>query len=89
MLTPPPSGSVNRRAFLVGSLAVAFGVPLATVRPQGARAQAPVLTGVPVRPRAEWAQGLEPTGPLLYEQSGDVRFLLVHHTASGNDYRPE
>jgi hypothetical protein len=89
MLTPPPSGAVNRRAFLVGSLAVAFGVPLATVRPQGARAQAPVLTGVPVRPRAEWAQGLEPTGPLLYEQPGDVRFLLVHHTASGNDYRPE
>ena len=39
---------------------MAFGVPLATVRPQRARAQAPVLTGVPVRPRAEWAQGREP-----------------------------
>lgn len=35
-----------------------------------------------VRERAEWAQGLPPVGPLQPEE--DVRFLLVHHTASSN-----
>ncbi|MGX5653264.1 N-acetylmuramoyl-L-alanine amidase [Geodermatophilus nigrescens] len=42
-----------------------------------------------IRPREDWAQGLLPVGPLVQEQPGDVRFLLVHHTASGNDYAPD
>ncbi|MCB1038733.1 MAG: N-acetylmuramoyl-L-alanine amidase [Acidimicrobiales bacterium] len=39
-----------------------------------------------ILPRSEWAQGLEPTGPLEAEAAGDVRFLLVHHSASPNEY---
>jgi len=35
-----------------------------------------------IRPREEWAQGLAPTGSLAPEE--DVRFLLVHHTATPN-----
>jgi len=35
-----------------------------------------------IRPRAEWAAGLDPVGAL--EPEDDVRFLLVHHTASPN-----
>jgi hypothetical protein len=40
----------------------------------------------PIQPRSAWAGDLQPTGPLDVEQPGDVRFLLVHHTASTNDY---
>lgn len=39
-----------------------------------------------ILPREEWARDDLPKGPLEAE---DVRFLLVHHTASGNDYQPE
>lgn len=39
-----------------------------------------------IKPRAEWAGDLRPTGPLDVERPEDVRFLLVHHTASPNDY---
>ncbi len=44
------------------------------------------LGGVEVRPRDVWGAGLKPTKPLSEEAAGDVRFLLVHHTASGNGY---
>lgn len=37
-----------------------------------------------IRPRSDWGADLPPTGPILPEE--DVRFLLVHHTASTNDY---
>lgn len=47
----------------------------------------PTLRHVPpvveIIPRSEWAVDLSPTGPLPSEE---VRFLLVHHTASGNEY---
>ncbi len=39
-----------------------------------------------ILPRQEWAGGL-PFGQLTPEE--DVRFLLVHHTASTNDYGPD
>ena len=45
-----------------------------------------------IRPRSDWALSPEsaehraPTGPIPEEP--DVRFLLVHHTASTNDYEP-
>ncbi len=40
-----------------------------------------------IRPRADWAGDLGVKGPILPEE--DVRFLLVHHTASTNDYRAD
>ncbi len=39
-----------------------------------------------IRPRGAWGDGLAPTGPLPSESAGDVRFLLVHHTAGANGY---
>lgn len=36
-----------------------------------------------IRPRADWAGNRRPTGPIPAE---DVRFLLLHHTATTNDY---
>lgn len=44
------------------------------------------LGGVDVQPRSAWGADLKPKGPLSEEAAGDVRFLLVHHTASGNSY---
>ncbi len=40
-------------------------------------------------PRIVWGSDLPPTGQLQQEAPGDVRFLLVHHSASPNDYSPE
>ena len=37
-----------------------------------------------IRARSTWGDRLPPTGPL--EREDDVRLLLVHHTASTNDY---
>lgn len=37
-----------------------------------------------IRPRADWAGNRRPTGPIPAED--DVRFLLLHHTATPNDY---
>ncbi|MEL7207974.1 MAG: N-acetylmuramoyl-L-alanine amidase, partial [Actinomycetota bacterium] len=93
-----PRRSYSRRQVLgMGAAAVAAtGVDLvapdqAAARPgprlpqapgQGADALRP-----PIRPRADWANGLGVKGPLVPED--DVRFLLVHHTASTNDYGPD
>ncbi len=40
-----------------------------------------------IKPRSTWAARRPPTG--LLEPEDDVRFLLVHHTASTNDYGPD
>ncbi len=40
-----------------------------------------------IRPRSAWGADLAVTGEILAED--DVRFLLVHHTASTNDYGPD
>lgn len=40
-----------------------------------------------IRPRADWAADRPVRGELVAED--DVRFLLVHHTASTNDYGPD
>lgn len=53
------------------------------------RYQAELLTRAPrILPRSQWAgQSEAPRGTLSTESSGDVRFLLVHHTYDpGNDY---
>ena len=51
----------------------------------GSRAAAATPTLV-VHKRDEWAQGLQPRGPMSSERPGDVRFLLVHHSETSNDY---
>ena len=38
-----------------------------------------------IQPRSAWAEGLPPLGPLDTE---DVRFLIVHHSASHNGHHP-
>jgi hypothetical protein len=79
---------LSRRTFLRGSTAAVLALPLLPLA--GRAAAAPLDTSrVPVRPRADWAQGLAPTGPLATERPEDVRFLLVHHSASPNGYAPE
>ena len=42
-----------------------------------------------ILPRHTWGKDLPPVGPLTAERPEDVRFLLIHHTAGSNDYRPE
>ncbi len=83
-----PLQALSRRTFLVGLSATALTLPLVAVMPEKARAGTP-FRGVDVRPRADWAGGLSPTGPLQQERPGDTRFLLVHHTATANDYDPD
>jgi hypothetical protein len=84
-----PVPHLSRRTFLLGASASALALSLAGLPTGTAAARQPALTGVAVRPRADWAQGLGPTGPMEQEQPGDVLFLLVHHTASVNGYGPD
>ena len=73
---------IHRRTLLAGAAALGAG---AIVRsgPAGA-VQRPTI-----HPRADWGTDLPPTGPLTVEAPGDVRFLLVHHSAGPNDYAAE
>jgi N-acetylmuramoyl-L-alanine amidase-like protein len=73
---------IHRRTLLAGAAAVGAGSLVQASR-QAARAQEP-----PIHPRADWGADLAPTGPLEVEAPGDVRFLLVHHSAGPNDYAP-
>lgn len=92
--TPEPRSvarvpGLNRREFL-GASTVALTVSLLPALTGVASAQtSQALTRLGVRPRADWAQGLVATGELQQEDPQDVKFLLVHHTASGNRYDPE
>lgn len=81
----PASGRLNslltRRA-LLGALGAAAAI--STMSERASR----LPSGLPqpmIQPREAWAQGLQPTGPLLSEADGDVRFLLIHHSATPND----
>jgi hypothetical protein len=76
---------LSRRAVLQGLVAAGLAVPLATSLPRPAAA-APALAGLEIRPRSAWAEGLGAPAPLPVEAPGDVRFLLVHHSASPNGY---
>lgn len=72
--------SVSRRTLLAAS----------ALLPAAAVAQATSVRAadaLPIRPRADWAGRLSPRGLLTVEKAGDVKFLLVHHTASSNAYR--
>lgn len=68
------------RRSLPGVLALPLASPTGEVRVLGSR---PELV---VHPRQDWAKGRMPTGRLERERAGDVRFLLVHHSVSPNDY---
>lgn len=59
-----------------GGAAASSSSPQRTEQPVESRAVAP---GLSIVPRDEWGADLPPRGPLASE---DVRFLLVHHTAS-------
>ena len=80
-----PAG-LSRRAFLRGCSAAVLAVPLATLLPDVAVGAPPGLPGVAVRPRSDWAAAIPAPGPLEQEAAGDVRFLIVHHSASTNGY---
>jgi hypothetical protein len=74
---------VSRRRLLQAGLAASF-LPSLLPRPAAVGAAAP-----PIRPRADWGADLPPKGPLEPERIEDVRFLLVHHSVSVNDYPAE
>jgi hypothetical protein len=63
----------------------AAGAVRAPARPRAV----PVGYGLEIHAREEWGLFLPPVGPLVEEAPGDVRFLLVHHTASANAYEPD
>lgn len=79
----------TRRRLLFGG-GVALGASLLS-RPSAALALDPVHIGddLQIVPRSDWGPDLPVVGTLTEEALGDVRFLLVHHTASSNDYGPE
>ncbi len=82
---------IGRRLVLGGGLAVVASAlfPRRTAAALG-RQETPsegieVDPGLVIRPRSAWAgEQRPPSGPLTAET--DVRFLLVHHSASSNDY---
>lgn len=83
-----PQGLSRRHAIaLGGGAAVALLAGSGGRRTQAAPpAPVAVAPGLTVRPRATWAGELAPTAPMAGE---DVRFLLVHHSASSNVYAPD
>jgi hypothetical protein len=88
----PFDASLSRRQVLgLGAAAVASTVLPASPAGAGPRYAAgrqavtgPEALRPQIHPRSDWAGGLGVKGELQAEQ--DVRFLLVHHTASTNDY---
>ena len=100
--TPGADGLSRREVLGLGAAVVASAAVGSTLEstldsarspaPAQAAAAAPAATAdelrPTIRPRQDWAgddQGV--TGELVPED--DVRFLLVHHTASTNDYGPD
>ena len=67
--------NLTRRQFIVATsgLAVVGVLPARTAQ------------GVTINPRSSWGADLPPKGALAAE---DVRFLIVHHSASHNGHRP-
>lgn len=79
---------LRRRTILRAGFALGVAPPLQLVlgTPVSAAPPAEALAGLAVHPREDWADGRAATGPLRVEADGDVRFLLVHHSASSNAY---
>ena len=81
----PSDPHLTRRQLLASGTAVASAIVVTRVlRPLGVPAAANEPAPPPIKAREEWAAGVAPTGPL--EPEPDVRFLLVHHSASANAY---
>ena len=79
----------RRRFIAIGGLGTAAGLLLPRTLTLRAAAQTdgvPIGGGHLILPRDVWGADLPPTGPMTAEAPGDVRFLLVHHSASPNDY---
>lgn len=90
----PQSGApLTRRGFLaLGGLGTAAGLLLPRTLSIQAAAQTdglPIGGSHVILRRDVWGADLPPTGPMDSEAVDDVRFLLVHHSASPNDYSPE
>ena len=87
------NGALTRRRFLaLGGLGTAAGLLLPrtlSLRAAAQTAGVPIGGGHIIRPRDDWGQDLPPTGEMTPEAPEDVRFLLVHHSASPNDYTSE
>jgi hypothetical protein len=81
---------MHRRSFL-GAIAAATAAVVGVRRRSAAAGPGglPLPGGLVVQPRSAWGADLAPRGPLEPEAEGDVRFLLVHHTAGANGYPPE
>jgi len=78
---------VGAAAALALGAGIGIGSAFGQTRPASAQVTEASQLKPVIRPRADWAQGLNPTGPIQVEE--DVKFLLVHHTASANDYAAE
>ena len=90
MTSAPRAHCYTRRRFLRSCAVAASGGFLSwSVFPSRASAQADGVSiggGHVIQPRDVWGADLHPTGPMELEAPGDVRFLLVHHSASPNGY---
>lgn len=82
-----PGRAVSRRGLLLGRVDNAR--TSGAVSSPSLGADGPVIATPPIHPRSEWGADLLPTGALTSEQPNDVRFLLVHHSETPNDYAPE
>lgn len=94
--SPQPPTYSRRTAIGLGAAALAGTALTAEVAPVAALASSPAPAPTPdllaalqpeIAPRSAWGGDLPVTGDILAED--DVRFLLVHHTASTNDYQPD
>ncbi len=77
---------LTRRSFLRHCSSAVLAIPLVTAVTHVAVAAPAELPGMDVRPRAAWAQGIPAPQSLPQERSEDVRFMIVHHSASPNNY---
>jgi uncharacterized protein (DUF433 family) len=81
--------TATRRDFLRQSASVVVAaafVPKSSPSPSPSPSPSQPLSRLAVHPRSDWGARLPPKGPLSVERSADVRFLLVHHTATPNAY---
>lgn len=81
------TNSISRRRLIgLGSAALVLagcGRPTRPAAPIADLERIEVAPDLHIHPRHTWGADLPPTGPITPE---DVRFLLVHHTASPNTY---
>lgn len=88
----PRSGSVSRRRFLsltAAGMTAGLLLPSSLVRVRAQTNGIPIGPDHLIRPRDVWGVDLPPKDDMLAEAPEDVRFLLVHHSSSPNDYSTE